>query len=123
ISLLTMFGAVMLNRMVIDSNISAKKVLGTQAFYLADAGIQMGRRYLKFNSTATTIGPLSIGSGTLTIQVQLTQVAIGSFSDKTNVYRILSTATVGPTTRQIEEIRSRPNKVFVMWHENVADEY
>lgn len=129
ITLLSMFGVVMVSRMIIDSNIAAHNVLGTQAFYLADSGIQVGRRYLWLGNTASVnLGTHSIGNGTVTVQVDRTTAYYEGYDagDRENVYRITSTATVGPTTREVEELRWRGggnDKNIMFWREAVADEF
>ena len=47
ITLLSIFGVVMAERMIIDAHAAAKRVVATKAFYVADGGIQYGRRYLQ----------------------------------------------------------------------------
>lgn len=124
ISLMTVLGMAMLSRMVTDSHVSANKAIAMQSFYLADGGIQLGRRWLVNNSSATTIGPLTIGNGTVRVTVETTTDRIGS-SSSTDVYRITSTGTVGTTSRQIIELRKRGNpnnKSFLLWMEAVADQ-
>ncbi len=124
-SLLAMFGSVMLSRMIVDADISARKISGSKAFYLADSGIQLGRRYLVFSNSNTSFGPLDIGAGSLTVEIERTTAYYPNADDEENVYRITSTATVGNTTRQVMELRYRgggDDKDFMLWRENVADE-
>jgi len=127
VSIISMFGAIMMGRMIIDANASAQKLVGTRAFYLADSGIQLGRKYLaNGSSAATTLGPLTIGSGTVTVAIAQTSIDYTSSLNNVDVYRITSTAVVGNTTRVVEELRRRgggTDKDFFMWHETVADEF
>lgn len=125
LTVLSIFGIVMSGRMIIDSKGTSKRVVTTKAFYLADGGIQLGRRYL-WNGPATpaetTLGPYSIGDGTITVDITHERIDYGGYLD---VFRIISTATVGPATRSIVEMRVRGggnNKNFLLWRERVADE-
>jgi len=126
VSVITMFGAVMTGRMIVDANVSAQKVVGYRCFYLADSGIQLGRKYLaNGSSAATTLGPFTIGAGSVTVRIEQTSVDHTSSLTNVDVYRITSTATLGNTTRQVEELRRRgggTDKDFFMYHETVADE-
>ena len=130
ITILTLFGVVMVGRMVVDAHTSANRLVATKAFYLADGGIQCGRRYLhNGNSAATTLGPFNIGEGTVTVQIERTTIrypTVSFFGNQPDVYIITSTATVLNATRQIEEIRYRgggTDKDFLLWREAVADEF
>lgn len=126
VSILTMFGALMASRMIIDANASSKRLVATRAFYLADGGIQWGRKRLTISTSNTTLGPISIGGGTLTVQVQQATVRNTYSLTSVDVYRITSTATVGESTRQIEELRRRgggSDKDFFYWRETVVDEF
>ncbi len=128
--LLSMFGVVMVGRMVVDAHTSGNRVVAAKAFYLADGGIQWGRRYLhNGHSASTTLGPTSYGEGTVTVQISRTSIrypTVTFWGNQPNVYVITSTATVLNTTRQIEEIRYRGggnDKDFLLWREVVADEF
>ena len=128
--ILTLFGVTLVSRMVIDAHTSANRVVATEAFYLADGGIQWGRRYLhNGNSANTTLGPMNFGNGTVTVTVQRTSIrypTVTLLGNHPDVYIITSTATVKGTTRQIEEIRYRgggTDKDFLLWREAVADEF
>lgn len=126
VALLTMFGSAMLSKMIVDSNISALKISGAKAFYLADSGIQLGRRYLVFNSGNRSFGPLSIGQGSVTVVVEKTREYYPDRWSRKDVYKITSTATVGETTREVMELRYRggwADKDFMLWRENVASEF
>jgi len=126
ISILTMFGALMASRMIIDANATSKRLVTHRAFYLADGGIQWGRKRLAINTGNITLGPISIGGGTLTVSVQQTTIQNTSSLNDVNVYKITSTAVVGESTRQVEEIRYRgggTDKDFMYWHETVVDEF
>jgi len=128
VSIISMFGAIMTGRMIVDANVSAQKLVATRAFYLADSGVQWARRYLaNGNSAATTLGPLSIGGGTVTVVLTQTTIRYTYDLTSTDVYKIVSTATVGNTTRVVEELRRRggggSDKDFFMWRESVADEF
>ncbi len=95
-------------------------------FYLADSGIQLGRRYLVFNSSNADLGPFNVGEGQLSVRIRRTRVYYPNRWNRLNVYRITSTGTVGGTTRQVEELRYRGggnDKDFLLWRENVADEF
>jgi hypothetical protein len=115
----------MSGRMIIDAHAASKRLVSTKAFYLADGGIQYARRYLwNGNSAETTLGPVSIGDGTVTIEITHEEIYYGSIFS-TDVYRIISTATVGPATRSVVEMRLRgggSDKEFLLWQERVADE-
>ncbi len=122
ISILSMFGVSMTYRMIIDSDISARLVAGNRAFYLADSGIQWGRKYLVSNSANTTLGPFYIADGEVTVDIVQTTVRYPDPNTVVNIYRITSTATVGPTARIIEELRYRgggTDKDFLLWREDV----
>ena len=128
--ILSLFGVTLVGRMIVDAHTSANRVVASKAFYLADGGIQWARRYLhNGNSAATTLGPISVGDGTVTVDIEQTRVrypVVTFFGNRPNVYRIVSTATVGGTTRQIEELRYRGggnDKQFLLWREAVADEF
>ncbi len=126
ISILTMFEALMASRMIIDANATAKRLVTHRAFYLADGGIQWGRRRLSQSTSNTTLGPISVGGGTLTVQNQQTTIRNTYSLTSVNVYKITSTAVVGEATRQVEEIRYRgggTDKDFFHWRETVADEF
>jgi Tfp pilus assembly protein PilX len=132
ISLLSMFGVVLTSRMVVDANTSGKRINGSQAFYLSDAGIQWGRKYLKNGGTAnTTLGPLSLGTGTVTVTVRQEQDfwLDWHLAAQTDVYEIISTAQVGNAQRQIMEIRKRgagggyADKQYMAWREDANDDY
>lgn len=127
VSVMSMFGGGMVARMIMDSNSSAQKVVSERAFYLADSGIQWARKYLaNGNSAATTLGPLNIGSGTVTVVIQQTTIRYTYSLTSISVYKITSTATVGNTTRVVEEMRRRgggTDKDFFLWREAVANEF
>ena len=117
--------------MIIDAHAASKRVVSTKAFYLADGGIQLGRRYLWHDpdpnpeaAEREPLGTYSIGDGTVTVYITHERIDYGGY---TNVYRIISTATVGPATRSIVEMRKRnggggDEKDFMLWQERVADE-
>ena len=122
ISILSMFGVAMTYRMIVDADISARLVAGNKAFYLADSGIQWGRKYLVSNSAATTLGPFYIGDGDVTVEIEQTTALYPDDATSVNIYRITSTAVVGPTTRIVEELRYRgggTDKDFLLWREDV----
>ncbi len=122
LSFLGLFGSVILSRMITDSDASMRRVVTARAFYLADAGIQWGRKRLVTTTTAGTLGPITIGSGT--IQVEITQTSIRVGNQNKNVYRLESTGTVGQSIRVIEEFRYRgggTDKQFLLWREVVDD--
>jgi len=123
LSVLSIFGVVMSGRMIIDAKSTSKRVVASKAFYLADGGIQWGRRYLwNGNTDPDTLGPVSIGDGVITVEIDTVEINYGG---NQNIYRITSTATVGPTTRSIVEMRHRggaSDKQFLLWRERVADE-
>ena len=134
ITILSIFSVVMVSRMIIDAHTSANRVLSSKAFYLADGGIQWGRRYLANGDTIETdLGPISIGDGAVSVQIRRTQIRYPSSSsdDQTDVYSITSTAAVGSAIRQIEEFRYRDpevasgkvDKEFLLWRDAVADEF
>jgi len=121
--ILSMLGVVMNYRMIVDADISSRLVVGNRAFYLADSGIQWGRRYLLNNSAPTTLGPLSIAGGEVTVEIINFSVRYPDPNTQFNLYLITSTASVGPTTRIIEELRYRggfTDKDFLLWREDVA---
>ena len=126
LTVLSIFGVVMSGRMIIDAKAASKRVVTTKAFYLADGGIQWGRRYLwNGNTDPDTLGPVSVGDGTVTVIITREKIYYSSMWSSTDVYRIISTATVGPATRSIVEMRYRGggnNKNFLLWRERVADE-
>lgn len=135
----TMFGAVMMSQMITDANNSTANVVATRTYYLADAGIQWGRKYIaNVNITSndtnnvpnTTLGPYTFAGGSLTVTVTNATIAVGGWAGGNNVttYRILSTATLGNTTRVIEEFRYKTNqwnnalnRRFVLYREVVAN--
>jgi Tfp pilus assembly protein PilX len=122
ISILSMFGVSMTYRMIVDADISARLVSGNKALYLADSGIQWGRKYLLNNSAATTLGPLSIGDGEVTVVITRTTALYPDENTSINIYRTTSTAVVEPTTRIIEELRYRGggvDKDFLLWREDI----
>ena len=122
ISILSMFGVSMTYRMIVDADISARLVSGNKALFLADSGIQWGRKYLVSNSAATTLGPFYIGDGEVNVEVELTTALYPDENTSENVYRITSTAIVEPTTRIIVELRYRgggTDKDFLLWREDV----
>ena len=132
LSLLSMFGVVLTSRMVVDANTSGKRVNGSKAFYLSDAGIQWGRRYLKNGGTAnTTLGPMALGGGTVTVTVRQESRYWLDWhaAAQTNVYEIISTASVGGTSRRTMEWRKRgagggfANKQFMTWREDAQDDF
>jgi len=134
ISLLSMFGVVLTSRMVVDANTSGKRINGSQAFYLADAGIQWGRRYLKNSGSPaadTTLNSMSLGAGTVTVTVQQEQDfwLDWHLAAQINTYEILSTAQVGGTQRRIMELRKRgagggyTDKQYLAWREDANDDY
>ncbi len=129
VTLLSMFGITLVSRMVTDAHAAGRKVTISRAFYLADAGIQYGRRYLTFgnNPSATTIGPINLAGGTVTVNIERTEERIGSYWNNERVYKITSTATVGPSTQVIVELRHRGgggvNKEFRVWWQSVGDEF
>ena len=127
---LSLFGVTLVGRMIVDAHTSANRVVASKAFYLADGGIQWARRYLhNGNSAATTLGPIGLGDGTVTVTIDRTSVrypSVSFFGNRPDVYRIVSTATVTGTTREIEELRYRgggSDKQFLLWREAVADEF
>lgn len=119
--------------MIIDAHAASKRIVSTKAFYLADGGIQLGRRYLWHDpdsnpeaSEQNPLGTYSIGDGTITVYITHERIYYPGSSTE-DVYRIISTATVGPATRSIVEMRIRngghsDEKDFLLWHERVADE-
>ncbi len=122
LSFLGLFGSVILSRMITDSDASMRRVVTARAFYLADAGVQWGRKYLVSNSTAITLGPTTVGSGTIQVVISQTTIKVGNQNQ--NVYRIESTGTVGQSVRVIEEFRHRgggTDKDFLLWREMVDD--
>jgi hypothetical protein len=122
LSFLGLFGSVILSRMITDADASMRRVVTARAFYLADAGIQWGRKRLVTSSSATTLGPITVGSGTITVVISQTSIKLGNAN--TNVYRIESTGEVGESTRVIEELRYRgggTDKDFLLWREVVDD--
>ena len=72
---------------------------------------------------------MNLGDGTVTVTIERTQVrypTVTFFGNEPDVYRIVSTATVAGTTREIEELRYRGggnDKQFLLWREAVADEF
>jgi hypothetical protein len=126
ISILSMFGAVMSARMISDADATARYVNGNKAFFLADAGVQWARRYLVGSTANKTFGPATVGGGRVTVQIQQDNIYTSSGMADQDIYRITSTATVGNTTRQVEEFRYRGganDKDFMLWRENTADEF
>ena len=126
ISILSMFGAVMSARMISDADATARYINANKAFYLADAGVQWARRYLVTTTVNKTFGPATVGGGRVTVQITQDNVYTSSGLANQDIYRITSTATVGNTTRQVEEFRYRgggTDKDFMFWRENVADEF
>ncbi len=128
-TMLSMFGLTLVARMVVDSNVSAMRVVGTKSYYLSEAGVNMGRRYLWLGNTADqTLGPVALGEGSFTVEIDATTARIygSGFFDREDIYRITSTATVGPTSRQIEELRWRGggnDKNFILYREDPQDEF
>ena len=130
VTLLAIFGVTIVSRMVIDAHAAGRKVTISRAFYLADGGIQYGRRYLALgNTAATTIGPINLAGGTFTVNIEETQERIGVYTNNEYVYKITSTATVGPSTQEIVELRHRNppgggvEKEFRVWWQSVGDEF
>jgi len=124
--ILSMFGGIMVSRTIVDSSASAKKLIATRAFYLADAGIQWARKYLVTNTAATTLGPINYGGGTLTVKIEQTSIYLTYNLNNISVYKFTSTAIVGNTTRVIEEMRYRgggSDKDFILWREVVTNEF
>ncbi len=122
LSFLGLFGSVILSRMITDADASMRRVVTARAFYLADAGIQWGRKHLVTSSTAITLGPTTVGSGTITVEISNTSIKFNG--SNVNVYRIESTGTVGESERVIEEFRRRgggTDKDFLLWREMVDD--
>jgi len=132
ITLLSVFGVTLVSRMIVDSNAAAKRINASQAFYLADAGIQLTRRYLKNGFTAdTTWNNIPLGAGTYTVVFNDTTVYwMGNGGgDTLRVYQTISTGTVGCATRRIIELRKRVTEVgfndkqFITWREDVQNEF
>jgi len=133
-TLLSVLGVVLVSRMIIDSHASANRAIGTRAFYLADGGLQFARRRLMLFpiNMADWDTTLSIGNGTIVVNVRQDQIRYPDYSTKPYVYRITSTATIGDATRQVEEIRVRRrfpwegpqiiNGEFLIWRETVINE-
>lgn len=130
ISLLTMFGVVMTSRMVIDANITGKRINATRAFYMAESGVQWARRYLVLNTpgSSVSLGTMTLPGGSVSVQIQRTTIYYLGYlnTDEKMVYQIVATASSGEATRQIEEYRRRgtwtPVKKFEFWREAVVDE-
>ncbi len=126
VTIMTVFGGVMVSRMILDAHAAVRMLNATRAYDLADSGIEWGLRYLTISTSNTTLGALSIGGGSVTVSVQQTTVYYTSSLTSTDVYQITSTATVANCTRQIEELRYRgggSDKKFFLYHEVVADEF
>lgn len=123
ITILSLFGTLLVSRMIVDTNASAKKLIALRAFYLADSGIQWGRKYLVAHDSDTSLGPLTIGGGRVTVVIEDVHVLMGDDLRNTRVWNIKSTATVGNTTRVVEELRDYDDKNFLAWREAVADEF
>ncbi len=132
VTLLSMFGITLVSRMVTDAHAAGRKVTISRAFYLADAGIQYGRKYLAVTPSATvpvitTLGPVNLAGGSVTVVIRKTREYINSYWIKKNVYKITSTATVGPSTQEIVELRHRGgggvDKEFRVWWQSVGDEF
>ena len=128
VTLLSMFGVTLVSRMVTDAHAAGRKVTISRAFYLADAGIQYGRRYLALgNTAATTLGPVNLAGGVFTVNIERTDERIGSYWNNEDVYKITSIAAVGPSTQEIVELRHRGgggvDKEFRVWWQSVGDEF
>jgi Tfp pilus assembly protein PilX len=122
LSYFTLFGAAMMARMILDANSSTGKIVATRTFYLADSGIRWGRKYLVTNTANVTLGPISYGGGTLQVIVTQTSIKLNAWNNNQNVYHIVSTATLGNTSRSVEEFRYRgggSNKQMIFWREVV----
>jgi hypothetical protein len=126
VSIMSMFGSLITSRMILNANSSAKQLVGNRAYYLAESGIEWALKYMKNGSTANiTLGPYSIGGGTVTVVFRQTTIDYSSALTNTDVYQITSTATIGGTTRVIEELRSRGganDKHFYYYREVVDSE-
>lgn len=126
ITLLSIFGVVLAERMIIDAHAAAKRITSTKAFYAADAGVQVGRRWLclnKGNKDSPPLGPYTIGQGSVTTYVE--KARANYFLDNLKVFRITSVGTAGEATRGILELRwnkGELKKEFLLWREFVVDE-
>jgi len=126
LSFLTLYGAVLMARMILDADSSARRLITTRSLYLAEGGIQWGRKYLTNNTSATTLGPINYAGGRLTVVIEQGSVRYPNYNTSTNVYRITATAEVGETRRVIEEVRYRgggSNKQLMYWREAVDDQF
>jgi len=126
LSFLSLYGAAMMSRMIVDANSSARKVNASKAYYIAEAGIQWGRKYLVANSNDISLGPINFASGTLTVAIIRETIKLNAPNNNQQVYRILSTAVLGETSRRIEELRYRGGgleKQFLLYREDIEGEF
>ena len=125
ISILSIFGVAMTHRMIVDSDVTARMVAGRRSFFLADAGIQWGRCYLVSNNQEITLGPFFIAGGEVVVTIAHSTVNYPDDNTPVSVYRIISSAAVGPTMRIVEELRFRgglTDKTFFLWREDTASD-
>lgn len=122
----SVFGAAIASRFLVDAHITAQEINSTRAFYLAESGIQWARRYLVNNSNSTTLGPVSLGGGTVRVQIIQTTLVWPRWGNNYSVYQIVSTGTVGNAKRTIEEFRARGgshDKKLIFWREVVSSQF
>ena len=120
IAITSMYGVVMVYRTIIDADSSAWRNTSTQALYLADSGIQMGRRYLVSYTSQATLGPFDIGNGSVTVEITPTRIYYPDDNTTVDAYGIVSTGTISDITRQVVEYRHRGgllDKEFLIWWE------
>ncbi len=122
LSFLMLYGAAIMSRMIVDSKASAYKVNAAKAYYIAEAGINWGRKYLVSNTSETVLGPITFAGGTLTVAITRESARINSANNNVQIYRILSTSVLCETGRRIEELRYRGgayNKRLILFREAV----